>query len=61
MCTKWITQLNNARLLAAQKNNGGDLTKQAGMVVALTLLCCSLFGQAQQTVATNTSVVVPLI
>lgn len=55
----WITQLNNAGLLAAQKNYRGDLTKEAGIAVALTLLCCSLFGQEQQTVATSTSVVVP--
>jgi len=34
---------------------------QVGMVVVLMLLCCSLFGQAQQTVATSTNAVVPTL
>ena len=31
------------------------------MVALFMLLCCSLFGQAQQTVATSTNVVVPTL
>ena len=36
-------------------------TAHVGMVVVLMMLCCSLFGQAQQTVATSTNVVVPTL